>query len=206
MEHIDWETGFVFSPQPMYMIGTNNPDGSPNFCVITWLGCSADDGPCLVMTIGGSKLTVSNILREGRFSANMVTEDTLWLADYFGTTRGEQKKKDDLPYTVSRGRKLDVPTLDDSHWIYECEVVRHLVLDGANLFVAKMVNIQVDSAFQDMDREHIDLSAVCPVLYSPYQYYSVGEKLGEMGEWKQHFAGKENVLSHVEKAVSDVQK
>ncbi len=43
MKHISMEAGFVFSPQPMYMIGT--------------------------------KRTAENILREGRFSANMVTED-----------------------------------------------------------------------------------------------------------------------------------
>ena len=35
MKHMDLEPSFVFSPQPMYMIGTNNPDGSPNFCMIT---------------------------------------------------------------------------------------------------------------------------------------------------------------------------
>ena len=35
----------------MYMIGTNNADGTPNFCIITWLGFSADSVPCLMMTI-----------------------------------------------------------------------------------------------------------------------------------------------------------
>ena len=43
------------------MIGTNNADGTPNFCIITWLGFSADSVPCLMMTIGGSKLTKTNI-------------------------------------------------------------------------------------------------------------------------------------------------
>ena len=202
MKHFDLEPDFVFSPQPMYMIGTNNPDGSPNFCIITWLGFSADDGPCIMISIGGSKLTVKNILRDGRFSANMVTEDNLWLADYFGTTKGEAGQKNDLPYTVTRGKRTDVPILEESHWIYECEVVRHLELNGANLFVAKVTNIQVDEKLKDMDMEHIDLSIVRPAVYSPYQYYSIGEKLGEMGQWKEHYQGVDHVSVSAEKAIN----
>lgn len=185
MERFDMSPDFVFSPQPMYMIGTNNEDGASNFCVITWLGFSKDEGPCIMMSIGGSKLTKSNILRDGRFSANLITEDVLWLADYFGTTRGEERAKTDLPYTVGRGSRVDVPIIEESHWIYECEVKKHLTLDGADLFVAKVMNIQVDSAWKDMDMEHIELDRIRPTIYSPYQYYSIGEKLGEMGEWKK---------------------
>ena len=189
MKHVDIEPGFVFSPQPMYLIGTNDPDGTPNFCVITWLGFSADDGPCLMMSIGGGKQTVLNILREGRFSANMISEDILWLADYFGTTHAHPKNA--LPYTVSRGKKTDVPVLEESPWVYECEVKHHLPLEGANLFAAKITNIQIAAQYQDMDLEHIDLSALRPAIYSPYQYYAVGEKLGETGEWRQHYPDAE---------------
>ena len=29
----------------------------------------------------------------------------------------------------------------------------------------------------------IDLTQIKPAIYAPYQYFSIGEKLGEMGEW-----------------------
>lgn len=103
MEKISIKPDWVFSPQPMYMIGTKNEDGSPNFCIITWLGFSFDKTPHLMMTIGGTKLTKTNILREGTFSANLITEDTLWLADYFGCTRGEDRKKNEVPYPLELG-------------------------------------------------------------------------------------------------------
>ena len=200
MKHIDIRPGFVFSPQPMYMIGTNNEDGTPNFCIITWLGFSADNGPCLMMTIGGTKLTKTNILREGRFSANLITEDTLWLADYFGTTRGEERRKTDVPYTVLRGNKMDVPVIGESHWIYECEVDKHIPLEGADLFLARILNIQIDQEYQEMDMEKIDLEKIRPVIYSPYQYFSIGNKVGETGQWKEHFTGVKEIASCPEKA------
>lgn len=175
MKHIDIEPGFVFSPQPMYLIGTNDPDGTTDFCVITWLG----------------------------FSANMISEDILWLADYFGTTRAHPKNA--LPYTVSRGKKTDVPVPEESPWVYECGVRHHVPLEGANLFAAKITNIQIAEQYQDMDREHIDLLALRPAIYSPYRYYGVGEKLGEMGEWRQHYPDAEIRDYQPEKASGSVE-
>ena len=123
MEKINLSPDWVFSPQPMYIIGTKNEDGSPNFCIITWLGFSYDNGPCMMMTVGGTKLTQKNILREKKFSANMITEDNLWLADYFGNTNGENGQKNEIPYGYEWGKKVDVPIINECHWSYECEVL-----------------------------------------------------------------------------------
>ncbi len=184
MKKISIAPGCVFSPQPMFLIGTNNEDGTPNFAVITWVGFSWDGGPCIMMSIGGTKRTKTNILREGRFSANLVSRDILPLADYFGCSRGEAGPKSALPYAVSRGEKADVPLLDASRWSYECEVIRVMELDGAHLFLAAIRNICIDESLADMDLKHIDLNRLDAVIYSPYQYYAGGERLGEIGDWK----------------------
>lgn len=189
MEKISIKPDWVFSPQPMYMIGTRNEDGTPNFCVITWLGFSFDRTPHLMMTIGGSKLTKTNILREKKFSANMVSEDILWLADYFGCARGEDARKERVPYHYHWGEAVDVPVIDECHWTYECDVTRVIELDGAHLFLAEIKNIQIDRAFEAMDLEKIDLTQLRPVIYAPYQYFSAGKKLGEMGEWQRRLPG-----------------
>lgn len=78
-----------------------------------------------------------------------------------------------------------MPTIDDSPWVYECEVDRIIPLDGADLFMGKITNIQISEELRDMDLEKIDLLRLKPAIYSPYQYFSIGEKLGEMGEWKE---------------------
>ena len=186
MDKISIRPDWVFSPQPMYIIGTKNEDGTANFCIITWLGFSFDKTPHLMMTIGGSKLTKTNILREKKFSANMITEDNLWLADYFGTTKGEEKLKNDVGYGYEWGTHVDVPVVNECHWSYECEVDRVIELDGAHLFLAEIKNIQIDKEYEDMNLEKIDLTKIKPVIYAPYHYFSVGEKMGEMGDWKKH--------------------
>ena len=81
MEKVNMKPDMVFSPQPMYIIGTKNENGTPDFCIITWIGFTYDQTPHIMMTLGGSKQTKTNILRDRKFSANMITEDNLWLAD-----------------------------------------------------------------------------------------------------------------------------
>ncbi len=186
MERIDMRPDWVFSPQPMYIIGTKNEDGSPNFSVITWLGFTCDPMPCLMMSIGGSKRTKTNILRDGTFSANMVTEDNLWLADYFGCSKGELKQKNDVLYHWQMGRAVAVPTLSECHWVYECSVRKVIEQEGSHIFVAEVKNIQIDSAYREMDMKKIDLTAIRPAVYGPYGYFSIGGHLGNMNEWREH--------------------
>lgn len=185
MDKISISPEWVFSPQPMYIIGTKNEDGTPNFCIITWLGFSFDNCPHLMMTVGGSKLTKTNIIREKKFSANLITEDNLWLADYFGNTNGKDGLKNSVQYRYQQGKLIDVPIIDECHWAYECKVTRIIELSGAHLFLAEIKNIQIDKEYENMDMKKIDLTKIRPAVYAPYNYFSIGDKLGEMGDWKQ---------------------
>lgn len=176
----------VFSPQPMYIIGTKNEDEAPNFCIITWIGFSFDKTPHLMMTIGGNKQTKTNILRDKIFSANLISEDIIWLADYFGTTKAEEKLKNDIQYDYKWGNYLKVPILEHSKWVYECEVTKIIELDGSHLFLADIKNIQIDKNFEGIDLEMIDLKMLNPAIYAPYNYFSIGDRIGGCGEWKNH--------------------
>lgn len=186
MLKMDIKPDLVFSPQPMYIIGTKNEEDVPNFCIITWIGFSYDKTPHLMLTIGGSKQTKTNILRDRMFSANLINQDNIWLADYFGTTKGEEQLKDDVPYDYKWGNQLKVPVLDQSNWVYECEVSKIIELDGSHLFLADIKNIQIDKRFEGMDLKMIDLKLLNPAIYAPYNYFSIGDRIGGCGEWKDH--------------------
>lgn len=183
MERVDMAPDFVFHPQPMFAIGTKNEDGSANFCLITWMSFSLDGQPHIAMTLGGSKQTKTNILREGAFSANLITEELLPLADYFGNVSGRERAKRAMPYAVGWGHRVDVPTLAECRWVYECTVTRVQEQEGSHLILGRIDNIQVDERLAGMDMKRIDLCAIRPVIYGPYQYFSIGERLGESGDF-----------------------
>lgn len=170
--------------QPSFIIGTNNEDGSSNFAPITWVSVTHEEGNgyLLVVSIFGTKTTKQNIVRTGIFSANLVSADMLPLMDYFGSRHAKDGKKDGMEYPVSRGKILDVPVLDQSRWVYECEVSRAIETGDSTTFFCPIRNIQIDERLTCRDTFDVDLTVLDPVIYSG-KYHSLGKLLGSIGDF-----------------------
>ena len=176
--------GLSLCVQPAFIIGTRNEDGSCNFAPITWVSvtCAGGDEYWLVVSMFGTKMTKRNVKRTGLLSANVVNTAMLPLMDYFGTHSAKNGKKDGIPYSVSRGETLDVPVLDASPWVYECEVVQTVETGESTTFFCRIRNIQIDETLEIPDPFHVDLTKLDPVVYSG-MYHSVGKLLGQIGDF-----------------------
>ena len=172
--------------QPAFIIGTNNEDGTHNFAPITWVSVTneKDNDYLLVVSMYGTKRTKQNVIRTGILSVNLVSTDMLELMDYFGTHHAKDGGKDKVSYNVSRGELVDVPVLDASRWIYECEVIHSVDTGESTTFFCKIMNIQVDENFMCQDNFDIDLTKLDPVIYSG-MYHSIGRLLGRIGDFSQ---------------------
>ena len=170
--------------QPSFIIGTNNEDGTDNFAPITWVSVTHEkgDGYLLVITMFGTKMTKRNVLRTGIFSANLVSTEMLPLMDYFGSHHAADGKKSGMEYTVSRGQVLDVPVLDQSRWVYECEVSQKVNIGDSTTFFCPIRNIQMDERLVCKDSFDVDLTVLDPVIYSG-KYHSLGKVLGNIGDY-----------------------
>ena len=175
--------------QPSFLIGTRNEDGSANFAPITWVSVTheAGDGYLLVISMSGTKKTRQNVQRTGMFSANLVSTDMLPLMDYFGSRHAADGRKDGMPYEVSCRAVLDVPVLDQSRWVYECEVSRTVETGDSATFFCPIRNIQMDECLTCSDSFDVDLTVLDPVIYSG-KYHSLGKVLGKIGDFLQHSA------------------
>ena len=172
-------THFSMCVQPAFIIGTNNEDGAHNFAPITWVSVTneKDNDYLLVVSMFGTKRTKQNVIRTGMLSVNLVSTDMLELMDYFGT----HYVKDGISYNVGRGDVVDVPILEASRWIYECEVLKSVVTGESTTFFCKIRNIQVDENFMCRDNFDVDLTKLDPVIYSG-MYHSIGNLLGKIGD------------------------
>ncbi len=170
--------------QPSFIIGTRNEDGTANFAPITWISVTHEkgDGYMLVISMSGTKRTKQNVLREKTFSANLVSTDMLPLMDYFGSRHAENGRKDEMEYSVSSGAVLDVPVLDQSRWVYECEVSRIVETGDSVTFFCRIRNIQMDERLQCRNTFDVDLTVLDPVIYSG-KYHSIGKLLGNIGDF-----------------------
>ncbi|GHU00816.1 hypothetical protein FACS1894142_8860 [Spirochaetia bacterium] len=185
MERINISPERVFTPQPMYIIGTKDENNIINFSVKTWITFCWDGSPCIMLCNGGETKTKENILKTKIFSANLVSQNILNIADYFGHNSGKDGQKNKIEYKYNNGKMVDVPIIEDSKWIFECELEKTIELNGSIVIIGKIKNIQIDKELENMDREKIDLEKLDPVIYSPYNYFSINKKIGECGGWNK---------------------
>ncbi len=178
------EPKYSMCVQPSFIIGTNNEDGSADFAPITWVSATCEDGDSylLVISMFGNKTTKRNVIRTGKFSANLVSRDMLGLMDYFGSKHAKDGLKNDISYEVVRGEVLDVPVLDKSRWVYECEVKKAVETGASTTFFCNIRNIQVDERLECEDIFDVDLTVLDPVIYSG-RYHSLGKMLGKIGDY-----------------------
>ncbi len=176
---------FSMCVQPAFIIGTNNEDGTDNFAPITWVSvtCEGEDY-LLVVSMFGTKTTKQNVIRTGRLSVNLVSQSILPLMDYFGTHHARDGRKDKVPYHVSRGVAVDVPVLEESPWVYECEVEKSVPVGASTTFFCRIKNVQIDERLEAQDAFSIDLTRLDPVIYSGL-YHSIGNVLGKIGDFSQ---------------------
>lgn len=190
-----------FCPQSLYLYGTYEEDGTPHFGLFCWFGwCWLGDGGGklgVMACIGEEKRTKDLIRQTGVFSANLVNEPLLPLADYYGCTSGRDHpdKMKRLP-TVERGQALNVPTIAESPVSIELKVVKEETLskgrlpDGSEasestLFLCEVANVTIDERLADNSLpviERMKLSqAVSTAARETYVNF-FGRELGKWGE------------------------
>lgn len=138
-----------FCPQTLFVYGTYKEDGTPNFGLFCWFSYYLDKEMGVMACIGGEKLTKDRIHAAKVFSANLVTEEILPIADYFGNIEGYNEDKMKVDVEFERGRVLNVPIFSKSPWVYELEVDRSVVFDEGEVFFCKIRNVLVDDYVSD---------------------------------------------------------
>ena len=189
-----------FCPQTLFLYGTKKEDGTPDFglfCWFSYIHTEAEGGAHLgvMACIGEDKLTKDLIRKSGVFSANLVTEELLPLADYYGTTSG-RNTKDKMKFipTVEQGKVLDVPTIAESPVTYELKVRKEIHLaEASDLFVCEICNVSVEESLLDKSLPFIDrLKKASPVITcGETTYESIdGRYFGKWGEPRKKLTEK----------------
>ncbi len=192
MGKIKGELGNSFCPQALFLYGNYQDDGRPHFGLFSWATyCSIqdEDTECLgfMACIGEEKLTKDLIRKQGVFSANLVNQALLPLADYYGTTNGrEEPHKMDRQPTVEPGQILQVPTIAESPVSFELKVIKeHHLAKGSDLFLCRICNVMIAEGLTGRDTPFIErLLQAAPVLSPGESRYTTitGNDLGGWGE------------------------
>ena len=183
-----------FCPQQLFLYGTYREDGTPNFGLFCWFSYinapdlnGEGDGMGVMACIGGEKLTKDLIRKNKVFSANLVTEELLPLADYYGNVAGRtHKDKMRFSPTVEKGVVLDVPTIAESPLSMELQVIKEIHFDNeCDVFLCKIMGETMREDLTNKDVPFIErYKSVKQVLSCGEQRYisADGRDLGSWGE------------------------
>lgn len=173
-----------FCPQTLFLYGTYDEDGRADFGLFCWFSYIWDGEMGVMACIGGDKLTRENIHRQKVFSANLVTEALLPLADHMGNTAGRSPDKLRAIPETEEGRVLPVPVLKDAPVAFELEVKQFIPLHDGEVMLCAIRNVlQEECLAKGPGGTPEKLAAIAPVRTTCTRYFGWdGSDLGAWGE------------------------
>jgi len=162
-------------PMPVLIIGTYNPDGTPNAMNAAWGGIVDTEliGICL-----GSHRTTDNILQRKAFTVNIADSENVVAADYVGIVSGNDvpDKLEKCGWHGIASAFVDAPLIAEIPMALECEFRSYDEETG--LMIGKIVNVCADERI--VTENKIDLNKFHPITYDPsgHGYYALGSKVG----------------------------
>ena len=164
-------------PQPVYILGTYNEDGTPNAMNAAWGGISGNTE--ISVCIGARHRTTQNLLRTGAFTVSPGVGAQVVACDYFGLVSGEEapNKVEKAGFHAEKAAFVDAPQFQELPLTLECEVVSYDAATGH--LRGKIVNV---SAAEEILGEggEIDAKQLDPLVYDTigHIYWHLGDAAG----------------------------
>ena len=165
-------------PQPVFIIGTYNEDGTPNAMNAAWGGITEEAE--LTMCISAEHKTTANILARGAFTVSMADAAHVVECDYVGIASGneEPNKMEKAGFHTTRSEFVDAPLIDELAVALECRLISYD--EESCRLVGEIVNVCADQSVLD-NQGNVDPAKVRPIAFDPFNntYLVLGEVVGQ---------------------------
>lgn len=168
----------VCYPQPVFIIGTYNEDGTPNAMNAAWGGISEEKE--ISICVSDDHKTTENVLKRRAFTVSMATVETMVACDYVGIVSGNQEpdKFVKAGFHATKSEFVDAPLIDELPMAVECKLISY---DPESCrLVGEIVNVSADESVLG-DNGKVDPKKLRPITFDPmnHTYLSLGEQVGK---------------------------
>lgn len=168
-------------PVPAVLVGCMDETGRANLMTAAWAGTICSDPVMLSVSIRPERYSHDIIERTGEFTVSLTTEKLAFAADYCGVRSGRDVNKfkelglEELPSGMIRA-----PGVAQSPVVLECRTREIKRLGSHDMFIAEVVNVNVDDRYLD-SKGRFELERAGLIAYSHGEYFALGRKLGKFG-------------------------
>ena len=180
MSRRTWKPGTLVYPVPAVLITCKDKERE-NVFTVAWTGTICSDPAMTYISVRKERFSYDIIKKSGVFCINLTTEDLAYATDYCGVKSGKNENKfKTLNLETERASQVDVPIIKKSPVVIECKVEEIKELGSHDMFIAKVVAIDVDEKYMDKT-DRFDMEKCNLMAYSHGHYYKLGEQIGKFG-------------------------
>jgi flavin reductase (DIM6/NTAB) family NADH-FMN oxidoreductase RutF len=181
MGKLNFKPGTMLNPVPAVMVSCGN-EKENNIITVAWTGIVNSEPPMTYVSVRKARHSHDIIAESGEFVINLTTEELAFATDYCGVKSGRNTDKfKDQNLTPVKGEKVNCPIIKESPVNLECKVVEVHEYGSHDMFVAEIVNVQVDEEMMD-EKGRIRLDKAGLVAYNHGEYFGLKRQpLGKFG-------------------------
>lgn len=168
-------------PLPAVMLSCQRENEKPNIITVAWAATVCTSPAMLSVSVRPERYSYGIIQETGEFAVNLVTKKLARAADYCGVKSGRNVDKfQEMKLTPGKPEHIFAPVIEESPVNIECRVEKILPLGSHDLFLARVLGVQVEERYLDEDGR-LNLHRCGLVAYSHGEYFELGEKIGTFG-------------------------
>ena len=149
MSKILWKPGTMEYPLPAVMVSLGDMEKS-NIITVAWTGILCTDPAMVYISVRKERFSHDIILNTKQFVINLTTKDLAYATDYCGVKSGRNVDKfKEMNLTKEKANFVNCPLIGESPVNIECEVVEVKELGSHDMFVAKVLGVNIDNRYLD---------------------------------------------------------
>ena len=185
MAKITKKPGTYLYPLPPSLI-TCGPVDRANIITLAWVGTLCSEPPIIGVSIRPSRYSHKLVQEAGEFAVNVPTAEMVRAVDWCGNVSGHSEDKfKAMDLTPVPTQVIHTAVIKECPLTIECQVTQTLHLGSHDLFLGKVVAVQVDESILDI-RGEIDLGKANPLAYGGHTYSTLGQFVERQGYTASH--------------------
>ncbi|TKG90085.1 flavin reductase family protein [Puteibacter caeruleilacunae] len=181
MGKTSFKPGTMIYPLPAVMVSCGENEEEYNIITVAWTGTVCSDPPMCYISVRPSRHSYDIIKRTGEFVINLTTERLAKATDWCGVRSGSKFNKwEEMNLTPGKAEKVSAPIIEEAPVHIECKVKEIVDLGVHHMFLAEVVNVQVDDQYMNEEGQ-FNLKQAGPLVYSHGNYYQLGQLIGKFG-------------------------
>jgi len=174
--------GNMLYPVPAVMVSCGSTPEEHNIITISWTGTINTNPPMLYISVRPERHSYEIIKKNMAFVVNLTTDRLSYATDFNGVKSGKGIDKfKETRLTPVPTQKIDSVMIGESPVNIECKVKQIIPLGSHDMFIAEVVNVNVDEKLIDKKTNKLRLDKANLISYSHGFYYLLGKRIGKFG-------------------------